>query len=249
MSEVVSIQEEDPACPEAGAARVVRAGALMAGFAVLAQCAAHVGNRAWLESRHLNADVDGNLLTWLTAGATIAGALAALTIGLVVRERRIQLLLLSAVLGLLALDDVIALHERVGGKTTGLLGIEGDYGRALWPALYFPLLFFVLVTLWQLAGRIVAPAAVAIRVGLALLVAAVGAEMLWSAWHLGGGQIGDWPDTIQVAIEEGMELAGWILIAAGLTAVALARVSHTRASVRHDRPGRLRSNETAPSHA
>jgi hypothetical protein len=249
MSPVLLMQNDDARRAEARAARVVRAGALLAVFTVFAQSAAHVVNRAWLENRHLNADVDGNLLTWLTASATVAGALAALAIGVLFREHRLQLVLLSAILGLLALDDVIAVHERVSGKTTALLGIAGDYGRALWPALYFPLLLFVLLTLWRLAGRIVAPAAVAIRVGLALLVAAVGAEMLWSAWHLGGGQVGDWPDTIQVAIEEGMELAGWILIAAGLTAVALARVRCPRASVRHDRPGRLRSNEAAPSHA
>jgi hypothetical protein len=248
MSGVVSIHE-NPARREAGAARVVRAGALLAGFAVLAQSAAHVGNRAWLENRHLNADVDGNLLTWLTAGATITGALAALTIGLVVRKHRIQLLLLSAILGLLALDDVIGLHERLGGKTTGLLGIEGDYGRALWPVLYFPLLCFVFVALWQLAGRTFATAGLAIRLGLGLLLAAVGAEVLWSAWHLGGGHVGDWPDTIQVAIEEGMEFAGWILIASGLTAVALTRVGYARASVRSRGSLRLRSHETAPSEA
>jgi hypothetical protein len=249
MSLVLSMHNEDARRAEARAARAVRAGALLAMFAVFAQSAAHVVNRAWVENRHLNADVDGNLLTWFTAGATVAGALAALTIALFVREHRIQLVLLSAILGLLALDDVIAVHERVGGKTTGLLGIEGDYGRALWPVLYFPLLIFVLVALWQLAGRTFAPAALAIRLGLGLLVAAVAAEVLWSAWHLRGGHIGDWPDTIQVAIEEGMEFAGWILIASGLTAVVLARVRSVRASVPTHALRSVASRETAPSEA
>jgi hypothetical protein len=249
MSLVRFIHDEDPRRAEGRAARLVRAGVLLAVFAVFAQSTAHVVNRASVENRHLNADVDGNLLTWLTAGATIAGALAALTIGVLFRERRIQLTLLSAILGLLALDDVIAVHERVSGKTTGLLGIDGDYGRALWPVLSFPLLFFVTVALWRLAGRTFATAGFAIRLGLGLLVAAVAAEVLWSAWHLRGGQIGDWPDTIQVAIEEGMEFAGWILIASGLTAIALARFGCVRASVPRQRSRPLASNETAPSEA
>jgi hypothetical protein len=249
MGLVLLMHNDDARRAEARAARIVRAGALLAVFTVFAQSAAHVVNRAWLENRHLNADVDGNLLTWLTAGATIAGALAALTIGLLFHEHRLQLVLLSAILGLLALDDVIAVHERVSGKTTGLLGIAGDYGRALWPLLYFPLLFFVFVALWKLAARTFATAGLTIRLGLGLLVAAVAAEVLWSAWHLRGGHIGDWPDTIQVAIEEGMEFAGWILVASGLTAVALARVGYVRASIPSHASRLLASNETAPSEA
>src|SRR5687768_9775125 len=173
----------------------------------------------------------------------MAGALAAFTLAVFVRAHRNQLLLLAAILAVFAFDDVMVVHERVGGKTAVLLGIEADYMRAFWPVLYFPLLCFVFVALWQLAGPLLATATRAIRLGLGFLVAAVGAEALSLTWHVASGHIGDWPDTIEVAIEEGLELSGWILIASGLTAVALTRLGF----VRRDGSRRLASNETAPA--
>jgi hypothetical protein len=243
------MQNDDARRAEARAARVVRAGALLAVFTVFAQSAAHVVNRAWLETRHLNADVEGNVLTWLSAGATVAGALAAFTLAVLVSEHRNRLLLLAAILTVFAFDDLMVVHERVGGKTAVLLAIDAEYMRAFWPVLYFPLLFFVFVALWQLAGPTFATATRAIRLGLVFLVAAVGAEALSLTWHVAGGQIGDWPDTLEVAIEEGLELAGWILIASGVTAVALSRVGYVRASVPSHASRLLASNETAPSEA
>ena len=207
---------------------MVRAGALVAGFAVLTQTAAHLANRAWLDTRELNADVDDSVLTWLAAGSSAAAALAAFTLAVLLRERRVQLVLLVAVLGLFALDDVIALHERASIKAAGVLRIDGDYARVLWPVLYFPLLVFALVVLWQLAGRAFHTAGLAIRLGLGFLAAAVGTEALWATWHVGGGEIGDWPDTVEVAIEEGLELAGWMLIASGLVAIAVQTWANSR---------------------
>src|SRR5687767_14753698 len=107
MSLVLLMHNEDARRAQARAARVVRAGALLAVFAVFAQSAAHVVNRAWIDNRHLNADVEGNVLTWLSAGATIASALAAFTLAILVSEHRNRLFLLAAILTVFAFDDVM----------------------------------------------------------------------------------------------------------------------------------------------
>jgi len=211
------------------AASILRVGVAAALAGVSAQTALHLINRAWWRSEQLNADVDGNLLTLFASGALLVGAAAALLLA-AVGGRRFQFLLLAAVLALFAVDEVVALHERVSLRATAVLGVDNHFARALWPALYLPLLAFTFVTLWQVA-RAATRVRFPILVGLALLVAAVGVEMIWSSWHLSGGEIGDWPDTVEVALEEGLELGGWILIGFGLLAAALARHRFSRGAV------------------
>jgi hypothetical protein len=124
--------------------------------------------------------------------------------------------------------------------------------------LYLPMLVFILAALWQLGGRASEPAALGIRFGLVLLVAAVGVEVLWATWHLTVGKVGDWPDTIQVAIEEGLELGGWTLIASGLAALLVTRLLASRdeawvvgfsAGVRRSQPGSAVAVDDAPAEA
>jgi hypothetical protein len=229
---------------DALAARLLKVGAQAAGCAVVAQTAAHLANRAWFGTSNLNADFDGSILTWLSVGAALGCAIFALALAALPRANRIQMALLSAVFGLFAFDDLLALHERAGLRATALLEVQGGFARVLWPALYLPLLVFVLVTLWQLSWRTSATARGSIRLGLLCLVAAVGAEMLWATWHLTRGQIGDWPDTVEVAIEEGLELGGLILIASALAGAAFERVDPSRieAAARRfrARPGHVR---------
>lgn len=232
---IPAIRKEDPMIHGTLAARVLRVGWLVAGLAALALTAVHLVNRAWLDTPNLNADVEGNVLTWLNAGAMAAVALVALAFALLVRQFRYRLIVLSAVLGMFTFDELIELHERASFKVTVVLGIDGDYLRVLWPVLYFPLLVFAFVTLWEVAQHSFPSADRAIRLGLLCLVASVGAEMLSATWHLTRGHHGDWPDTIEVAIEEALELGGWILIAFGLTAAAVIRV----------RPDRLKAGREA----
>jgi hypothetical protein len=218
--------------------REVRGGVAAAICIALAQAAVHVTNRAWWRSDRLNADVDGNVLTWLTSSVLLAAAVG--TLVLAISARSFQLLLLSSLLALFAVDDVIALHERLSFDAAQVLGLERDFARVLWPALYFPLLAFAFLTLWRL-GDAAPRSRVVIRMGLASLTAAVGLEIVWAGWHLTRGHAGDWPDTFEVAIEEGLELGGWILIAFGLGTAAVRRFAWNRLTAQ--RPDRAVAEE------
>lgn len=213
------------------AVRIVRVGAFVAVLAAGVQTAAHLANRAWIGTPSLNADVDGNTLTLMSASAVVAAAVVLLGLTAVTRVHAVQTLLLAAAFAGLAVDDMAAWHERGSLKVVALLSLDADFARVLWPVLYCPLLGFVLIALWRIAGRAPKQAGFVIRAGLALLVAAVGAEALWAGWHLSGGAVGDWPDTVQVAFEEGLELGGWILIASGLAAMLVAGLHVTRAEM------------------
>jgi hypothetical protein len=202
---------------------VIRAGVVVAAVAVVVQTAVQLANRAWLHTPRLNADVDESALTWLSAGATAVAAVAVLALAFV-SLRRVRLIVLAAVLVVFVVDDVLALHEQASLKVSATLGLDLTYTRAIWPLLYLPALAFAFIALWQLAGRAVSVAGLAIRRGLVTLVGAIALEVLWTVWHQGPGSIGDWPDTVEVAVEEGLELAAWIVIASGLTAEALARI-------------------------
>jgi uncharacterized protein YqgC (DUF456 family) len=206
------------------ARRVVRVGAVLAVIAVLGQTAVHLTNRAWISSSSLDADVDGNVLTWISAEVVFTAALALALMGTLFRGHRLQTLLLAGVLAVFVVDDLVALHERVSLKFVALLGVNADLARLAWPMLYGPLLLFVLVALWQIGGRGSRSTVFSVRLGLVLLVAAVVIEALWAAWHVTAGRIGDWPDTVEVALEEGIELAAWTLIASGLVAFLATRL-------------------------
>jgi hypothetical protein len=206
------------------ARRVVRVGVVLAVIAVLGQTAVHLANRAWIGTSSLDADVDGNVLTWISAEVVFTAALALALMGTLFREHRLQTLLLAGVLAVFVVDDLVALHERVSLKFVALLGVDADLARLAWPFLYGPMLLFVLVALWQIGGRGSRSTVFSVRVGLVLLVAAVVIEALWATWHVTAGRIGDWPDTVEVALEEGIELAAWALIASGLVAFMATRL-------------------------
>jgi hypothetical protein len=238
--------------------RVVLIGAAIAAVAVLGQTVVHLANRAWIGDANLDADVEGNFLTWVNGGAVLACVCLVLALAALVRKHRLEGLLLAAALGVLALDDLAELHERGSLKVAALLEIDADFIRVLWPVLYLPMLAFILAALWQLGGRASEPAALGIRFGLVLLVAAVAVEVLWATWHLTVGKVGDWPDTIQVAIEEGLELGGWTLIASGLAAFLVTRLLASRdeawvvgfsAGVRRSQPGSAVAVDDAPAEA
>jgi hypothetical protein len=153
--------------------------------------------------------------------ATIAGVPAALLLAAVRPSRRRSLLALAAALSFFSLDDAVFLHERIGELDTEL-GLGSSGGRLVWPAVYLPLLTGTLYLLLVASRAAPAPARRILRVGSGLLVAAVVLEVSsYSLVRLGYG-FRDWPFTIEIVLEEGLELAGWILIAGGLTAAAAA---------------------------
>lgn len=196
---------------------ILRAGVLVALAAALGQALVHTFNMLVLDGHvwNLNADVDGNSLSWLGSMAILAAALGALLLA-TVAPRRLSLLGLAAILALLSLDELVAMHERLGQEGREALGFAAELGRVVWPVLFLPLLAGVVVTAAR-AFRVLAPAARRqLLVGFGLLAFAVVLEVVWTPFFFVGGEVGDWPDVLQVGAEEAAELAGWILVASAL---------------------------------
>jgi hypothetical protein len=144
--------------------------------------------------------------SWSHLAATGAFAAAAVigSIGAkrVARKRRAWLVL-SALFAVLFVDNVTRFHTHVG----------------VWPLIYAPLFGAVLVAVLavsrdtELAGTTVA--------AIALLVASLGIHVFGHQLvrELGWGA-DSWPYQVKVALKEGTELAGWVLLVPALTSLA-----------------------------
>jgi hypothetical protein len=136
---------------------------------------------------------------------------------LIARARAISYGLLALLLGYLSLDDGIGLHEEIGDRAAVALGLERFADRLIETALVLPIVAPAFVLLWIVANRADGRAQVAVRGGLVLLVGAIVVDFIAAAAL-------DRPETayaLAVALEEGLELGAWIIIAAGLVALAL----------------------------
>jgi hypothetical protein len=207
--------------------RIVSVAIWIAAVLVVAQTLLHLTNALLLDYRvwNMNADVDANALSWLSSVATFTAALAAASLAIARPGMRRRMAALAAVLMFFSLDDVVAIHEAVGRDVTAQLPIAPDLARIVWPAVFLPLLAFVAVVLFQARRHAPPRARRLLSVALVMLAVAIVAEGAWSTWYLRGGVIEDWPDAIEVAVEEALELAAWILIAGALFAMAAVRLS------------------------
>lgn len=133
----------------------------------------------------------------------------------------------------LSLDDAIFIHERIAELDT-TFGLGSSGGRVVWPVVYLPLLGGLLIALLVVAGAVPSRGGGILRAGAGLLVAAVALEVSSYALVRLGYGFRDWPFAVEIALEEGAELAGWILISGALTAsAAAALVGSGRASAGH----------------
>ena len=123
-------------------------------------------------------------------------------------------------------DDTLMVHEHIRFSIFGL----DEPGRVLWPIVYLPLAGTVLVILWRLSRRLPPIAARALVAGLACLVVAVGLEMVSLVMVNAGYPEGSRAYEVEVIFEEGLELAGWILIASSMAAGALALLERSPAA-------------------
>ena len=81
--------------------------------------------------------------------------------------------------------------------------------------------------LWRIARESEPPADGAVRFGLGLLVASIPVEIVGAATRKLAEEGTDVPETLRVTLEEGLELGGWILLAAGLTAILVSALMRT----------------------
>lgn len=210
------------------AVRLVALGYAVTLGTVTVQSAAHIVGVRMLDDRffNLNADVEGNTIAWAGAAATFAAAFAAFVLALVPALVDRRLLVLVAILAFFSLDDAIGLHERLAERGADAFGLSDEAQRIVWPPVYLPILALTVLLLLDAARRIPAEAARALRLGIVLLVAAVAAEL--GAAFLGvvlDVERGSWPDVLEVVVEEGAEIGGWLLIAFALAAAVTARLA------------------------
>ena len=207
--------------------RLVRAGVALAVVAVVVQTVSHVGNAVVLDGRLGLATADGDTTAWSWASAAATGAVA-----LLLALRRLVLggaapLEWVGVAGLafLSQDDTNAYHERLSTVYRAVPWLPDHSGRLVWPLLFLPLLALVLLVLVRTARALRPPARRLVEVGLGLLVAAVVLEMTSVVLVNLVEDPDDWRRLLQVAVEEGLELAGWVLVA---TAAAVGVVDAAR---------------------
>ena len=200
--------------------RLLRIGFPLAAAAVTFQTAAHLINEFLLDDRveGLDADVEGNVFTWASSVSTFAVAVAAFLHAMAFPTRRREFGVLAGLGILFSLDDAIQLHERVGLEIgEDLLGLPDYVAVRLWLVFYLPLLLLAGALLWVVAERVWEPAGKMVRLGLFLLIASIPAEIFGvvTRWLEENGTGA--PEDLRVAVEEGLELGGWILAAVGLT--------------------------------
>jgi hypothetical protein len=205
--------------PDSILAVTVMLAACAAGF----QGVAHVANAALFEYsvQLLDADYDHSAFGWAGSAATIAGLPAALLLVALNRSSRGSFMALAGALCFLSLDDAVFLHERVAELDT-TLGLGSAGGRLVWPVLYLPLLAGVLFVLLTVARQAPVAAGTQLGAGAGMLAVAIAFEVCSYGLVRVGFGFRDWPFAIEIVLEEGLELAGWILIAGALTATAAA---------------------------
>jgi hypothetical protein len=207
---------------------IVHAGYAVALVLVAIQSIGHLVNAIVLdgEASNLNADEEGNALAWLNSVVIYTGALMALTLAVVEPRLRAPLAFLAAAFAFFSLDEVIGLHELAAERVRAdLLELPAGFVSLLWPVILMPLLAAVFVAMLIAARRLTPPAARAIRVGLVLLVAAVLTEAASTGLLVEDRSTEDGLYSFEVLVEEGAELAGWVLVATALAAGAYERLA------------------------
>ena len=201
--------------------RIASAGLAVAVAAVGVQTAAHLANAWLLHSRYpgLDAATEGNAFAWAASLATLAAAVAALCIAQAERTARVRGASLAILITLLALDDVVDLHDVLATDVAAdLPGRLGGLGAWAMPGVYLPVLLLAFVLLVQSALAAPSAAARPLCLGLGLLTAAIAVRLVAAAVELDGGTFPGGIRTAGVALQQGSELGGWILVAAGLAA-------------------------------
>jgi hypothetical protein len=164
---------------------------------------------------------EGGLVTWASSCATFAVAMAAFLLGFVDPRRRASATGAAVAAAYLSFDDAVIIHEDLGLEIAEALGLSSSYAQVIWPALYFPLVAALMVLLVRL-GRATPEAFRLVRLGLGLLIAAIALNMAGIVLDFADVDKASFAWTVEIVLEEGLELAGWILVATGLSIRLLA---------------------------
>lgn len=201
--------------------RLLRAGVVLAIAGTAVQTALHLVNLFALDDRyyHLDVSAERTAFTWASTVATFAAACAALLLAAHPETpRRGLMLLFGALLAWLSLDDFVEVHERLGDWVGDTLGLPEAIGPRIWVLAYLPVLAVTsLLLLWSALNAPPRPRRYQLA-GIGLLVGAVASEALGALTKLLEEHGVETPHRLRAALEEGLELSGWIVVAAALTA-------------------------------
>lgn len=182
--------------------------------AVVVQTSLHIANFAFWKVDGLDADQEYNAFAWASTMTTFAAAFFLFVPAVAAGALDRATAALAAVIAFFSIDDAVGIHERLAERSVEVLNVEVSLERVTWPLFFLPALVFVFVMLLRMARKSPDRISFAVKCGLLLLAAAVFAEVT-SAAYLSEGKV-TWTETLEVAFEEGAELAGWILIAGAL---------------------------------
>ena len=202
--------------------RTLRVGVTLAAALTALQSIAHFINVVAfdLSIDMVNAGSDSSVFAWASSVATFGAALLLCLLAIVRPTRPWPLVALAGAAAFMSLDDRISLHERVSRLGT-TLGPTEHFARTFWPLVYMPLLAATFIGLFGVAaGLRVAPAR-ALLAGLTSLVVAIALEMASPILFALGSNYGELAYELEVVLEEGAELAGWILVSTGLATALL----------------------------
>jgi hypothetical protein len=211
--------------------QVVAVGLGIAALTVTAQSVAHVVGVRLLDDRflHLNADDEHGVPAWTSSAATFAAAFAVLLLALG-RERIVGwLAVLASLLAFFSLDDAVVIHERLSENVADALGY-GETAQRVISVLAFTPLFALALWLLVRAGRQLSGRVQWLLYGgIVLLGTALATELASSIlYEFADVSRGTWPDTIEVVIEESLELGGWILIGTAFLAAFVLSLGEDR---------------------
>jgi hypothetical protein len=169
----------------------------------------------------------GNAARFNSSAGDVSVAAAALAVGLLavsVRAVRVPALILTPLLAFLAVDEGTEVHETIAKHVIGWLHVPHAGPGLVWPFLYAPLLVVVGLLIMRIARVAPPQAREMFGIGLAALVLAVFAQLLWGAV---GDRLGYLTDVhvFEIVVEESGELGGWLAIATGFAGILAAHQS------------------------
>jgi hypothetical protein len=214
--------------------RVVALGVAAAAVAFAAQSTVDVVNEFGLDDAYsgLDASAEGNFFTWLSVVAFLSGGFLALVHGAVLAAHRVTYFALGAVLCGLSADDFVEGFERLAERLS--LDLSDPLDRRTVLLFELPLQLAALGLAWLLAARWPRRAQVAGRVGVVVLALGILLDeaLLEATDRLRDSRFADLA-TLKSTLEEGLEVAGALLIAAGLAGALVARLAHDGAKAQH----------------
>ena len=220
----------------AAVGRVVAAGLWLTVVSVALQSLFDIANEYLLPQpkADLNPGREGNIFTWASVAASYAAGIAALLHAAVESRRRVTFALLGAILVYFSADDLLQLHERANDA------LRGDLPQALANRLdvllFAPVFAVFLVALLRVRNVVSREARTLLDTGAVCLILSVVFDEVIGEFTVRLYDRGiDWPGQVKGTFEEGLELAGVLLIATALTAAAVTAISRRRYSETVDR--------------